>query len=81
MERQVRRFEWEIDAEETRNPTIHGLRGTGILLRFVAGYSVEQIANDIGMSRQMVERYMRFKDQVEVAAAGRARLKLLAVRD
>jgi hypothetical protein len=29
------------------------------------------------MSRQMVERYMRFRDQVEVAAAGRARLKLI----
>jgi hypothetical protein len=33
------------------------------------------------MSRQMVERYMRFKDQVEVAAAGQARLKLLKVQD
>ena len=29
------------------------------------------------MSRQMVERYMRFRDQVEVAAAGRALLELI----
>jgi hypothetical protein len=42
-----------------------------------AGYDVEQIANDVGMSRQMVERYMRFRDQMEVGAAGRARLKLV----
>jgi hypothetical protein len=28
---------------------------------------VDQIANDIGMSRQMVERYMRFRDQMEAA--------------
>jgi hypothetical protein len=29
------------------------------------------------MSPQMVERYMRFKDQVQVAAAGIARLKVV----
>ena len=40
---------------------------------------MDQISNDIGMSRQMVEHYMRFKDQMEVAAAGQARLKLVSV--
>lgn len=74
---QVRKFEWDIDPEEANNPTIHGLRGTGILVRLFAGHGVDQIANDIGMSRQMVERYMRFRDQVEVAAAGRARLQVI----
>jgi hypothetical protein len=29
------------------------------------------------MSRQMVERYMRFKDQMEVASSGAARLRLV----
>jgi hypothetical protein len=74
---QVRKFEWDIDPEEANNPTIHGLRGTGILVRLLAGHGVDQIANDIGMSRQMVERYIRFRDQVEVAAAGRARLQVI----
>jgi len=74
---QVRKYEWDIDPEESSNPTIHGLRGTGILVRRLAGHDIDQIGNDIGMSRQMVERYMRFRDQVEVAAAGRARLELI----
>jgi hypothetical protein len=29
------------------------------------------------MSRQTVERYMRFRDQMEVAMAGQTRLKLV----
>ena len=74
---QARRFEWDMDPESATNPTIHGLRGTGILVRRLAGHDVDQIANDIGMSRQMVDRYMRFRDQVEVAAAGRARLQVV----
>jgi len=56
-------------------PRIHGLRGTGILLRLVGGHSVDQIANDIGMTIQTVERYMRFRDQVgrrSGPAAGRS---------
>ena len=67
---QARKYKWDIDADDAANPTIHGLRGTGILLRYSLGYEVDQIANDIGMSRPMVERYMRFKDQMEVAASG-----------
>ena len=34
-------------------------------------------SNDIGMSRQMVDHYMRFKDQMGLAADGRKRLKLV----
>ena len=71
----VTRYEWEIDPEDARGPTIHGLRGSGILLRVAAGYNTDQIANDVGMSRPMVDRYMRFRDQMEVAVAGRGRLK------
>jgi hypothetical protein len=56
-------------------PTIHGMRGTGILTRYAQGYDLDQIANDVGMSRQMVEHYMRFKDPMQVAAGGRARLR------
>jgi hypothetical protein len=76
---QIRKYEWEIDPLDVKHPTIHGLRGTGILARRAAGYDVEQIANDIGMSRQMVEHYMRFKDQMDVGAAGQARLKLVQI--
>jgi hypothetical protein len=55
-----------------------GLRGTGILARAEQGYDVDQIANDIGMSRQNVEHYMRFKDQMKVAADGQKRLRLVS---
>ena len=45
------------------------------------GYDTDQISNDIGMSRQMVEHYMRFNDQMGIAADGRKRLKLISKRD
>jgi hypothetical protein len=70
---QVERYEWDIDPEEAKGPTIHGLRGTGILLRRAAGYEPAQIANDIGMHPNMVEHYMRFRDQVEVSEQGRGK--------
>jgi hypothetical protein len=73
----VKKYEWEIDPAESLYPTIHGLRGTGILIRRSVGHDVDQIANDIGMSRQMVERYMRFRDQMKVAMSGYARLHLI----
>lgn len=73
----VARYEWDIDPGEKRGPTIHGLRGSGILLRLASGYDVDQISNDVGMSRPMVSHYMRFRDQMEVAAAGRTRLRLV----
>jgi hypothetical protein len=77
LRQQIARYEWELDAEDAKGPTIHGLRGTGVLLRWSEGYGVDQISNDIGMSRQMVEHYMRFKDQMGVAADGQKRLHLV----
>ena len=74
--RQIKKYEWDIDPEDTKHPTIHGLRGTGILLRRYAGFSNEQISNDVGMSLQMVEHYMRFRDQMDVAEKG-AHLRLV----
>jgi hypothetical protein len=38
-------------------------------------YDTDQISNDIGMSRQMVAHYMRFKDQMGIVADGRKHLK------
>ncbi|WP_316196802.1 hypothetical protein [Bradyrhizobium sp. SZCCHNS3053] len=77
---QVKKYEWDIDPEDADHPTIHGLRGTGILARAEQGYEVDQIANDIGMSRQNVEHYMRFKDQMKVAADGQRRLRVVGNR-
>ena len=74
---QARRYDWDLQAEDSQAPTIHGLRGTGILARFEQGYETDQISNDVGMSRQMVEHYMRFRDQMQVAAGGAARLRLV----
>ena len=77
---QVKKYDWDIDPEDADHPTIHGLRGTGILARSEQGYEVDQIANDIGMTRQNVEHYMRFKDQMKVAADGQKRLRLIATK-
>jgi hypothetical protein len=74
---QVAKYEWEIDPDDVKGPTIHGLRGTGVLTRWADGYDTDQISNDIGMSRQMVDHYMRFKDQMGIAVDGRKRLKLV----
>jgi hypothetical protein len=73
----TRRYEWDVNPDQARGPTIHGLRGTGILARFAEGFDAGQIANDIGATRQTVDHYMRFKDQMDVAAAGRERLRLI----
>jgi integrase len=77
----VKKYEWDIDPEDADHPTIHGLRGTGILARAEQGYEVDQIANDIGMTRQNVEHYMRFKDQMKVGADGQKRLRLVSGKD
>ena len=77
LRQQIVRYEWELDAEDAKGPTIHGLRGTGVLLRWSEGYGVDQISNDIGMSRQTVDHYMRFRDQMGVAADGQKRLSLV----
>ena len=75
---QVKKYQWAIEADDANHPTIHGLRGTGILARAEQGYEVDQIANDIGMSRQNVLHYMRFKDQMKVGAEGQKRLRLVS---
>jgi integrase len=77
LKRQIARYEWEIDPEDINGPTIHGLRGTVVLVRWSEGYDVDQISNDVGMSRQTVQHYMRFKDQMDIAAAGQNRLHLV----
>lgn len=48
-------------------PTLHGLRSTAVVTRRLAGYSVQQVSNDIGMSIPMVTRYSRFMDQKAAA--------------
>ena len=78
---QVKKYDWDIEPDDADHPTIHGLRGTGILARAEQGYEVDQIANDIGMSRQNVEHYMRFKDQMKVGADGQKRLRLVHKED
>jgi hypothetical protein len=45
------------------------------------GYEVDQIANDIGMSRQNVEHYIWFRDQMKVGADGQKRFRLLNSED
>lgn len=74
---QVKKYEWDIDPDDADHPTIHGLRGTGILARAEDGYDVDQIANDIGMSSQNVQHYMRFRDQMKIGADGQKRLRLV----
>jgi len=74
---QIRKYDWDIEPEDADYPTIHGLRGTGILLRAEQGYAVEQIANDIGMSRQNVDVYMRFRDQMKMATDGQKKLRVV----
>jgi hypothetical protein len=57
------------------------LRGTGILARAEQGFDVDQIANDIGMSRHNVEHYIRLRDQMKVGADGQTRLRLVTRED
>lgn len=73
----IERHEWAASPDEKSAPTIHGLRGAGFLIRFAAGYDVDQIANDTGATAQTVAGYMRFRDQMEVALAGHERLPLV----
>jgi predicted transcriptional regulator len=51
------------------------------LARAEQGYDVDQIANDIGMSRQNVDHYMRFRDQMKVGADGQKQLRLVTRED
>lgn len=63
-ERAIRERDGEfVPPDALLKPTLHGLRSTAVVLRRLAGYSIEQISNDIGMSMPMVRRYSRFMDQ------------------
>ena len=57
------------------------IKGGWRLARAEQGYEVDQIANDIGMSRQNVEHYMRFRDQMKVGVDGQKRLRLVNKED
>ncbi|MBR0847431.1 hypothetical protein JQ543_06740 [Bradyrhizobium diazoefficiens] len=72
LARQVQKIR-VVNSEDAGHPTIQGLRHWNPA-RVEAGYSVDQIA---GMSRQNVEHYMRFKDQMKVAADGQRRLRIV----
>lgn len=80
LDRMVKKFEWDIDRDERKSPTIHGLRGTGFLKRLAAGYAKDQIANDCGAHPNTVQHYMRFRDQVEIADANRRLVVLQGLR-
>jgi hypothetical protein len=51
------------------------------LARAEQGYEVDQFANDIGISRQNVDHYMRFRHQMKVGADGQKRLRLVTRED
>ena len=53
--------------------TIHGLRATAVCDRREAGTEDGAIADELGMSVQMVSRYARFADKVRSARASRDR--------
>jgi hypothetical protein len=73
---------WSVaTSDDADHPIIHGLRGTGILARAEQRYDVDQIANDIGMSRHNVDHYMRFRDQMKVGADGQKPLRLVTRED
>jgi hypothetical protein len=64
--------------------TIHGLRATAVADRRAAGTEDGAIADEIGMSVQMVSRYSRFADKAASARASRDRReqrKLAGKRD
>ncbi|WP_404291472.1 hypothetical protein ACD578_05205 [Microvirga sp. RSM25] len=74
---QVKRYGWEIDPEDSRGPTLHGLRGAAVMERRRQGYEAQAISNDIGMSLPMVMRYTRFMDQMEAAEMNRRRFEVI----
>jgi hypothetical protein len=52
-----------------------------ILVRGEQGYDVDQITNDIGMSRPNVQHHVRLMDQMKVSADGQKRLRLVTNED
>src|SRR5262249_34399190 len=57
--------------------TLHGLRGTAVIRLKREGFDVATIADIVGMSIAMVQRYTRFEDK---RATGKAVLAVLAER-
>jgi hypothetical protein len=53
--------------------SIHGLRATGINDRRIVGTEDGAIADELGMSGNMVQRYLRFADKIASARASRDR--------
>jgi integrase len=58
---------------ENLNMTIHGLRATAVCDRRLAGTEDGAIADELGMSVQMVAHYARFADKAASARASRDR--------
>lgn len=58
------------------NMTIHGLRATAVCDRRLAGTEDGAIADELGMSVQMVSRYARFDDKAASARASRDRREM-----
>ena len=58
---QVKKYKWDIDLT---TQTIRPFTGSAAPASWRAehGYDVDQIANDIGRSRQNLDHYMRFRD-------------------
>ncbi|WP_160310513.1 hypothetical protein [Microvirga vignae] len=71
----MQRYGWEIDPEDSRGPTLHGLRGAAVMERRRQGYEAQAIY-DIGMSLPMVMRYTRFMDQMDAAESNRRRFEM-----
>ena len=67
----TKKYDWEIDPLDVKVSDNSRASRHWYSPRRTFAYEVEQISNDIGMSRQMVEHYMRFKDQMAVGADGR----------
>jgi hypothetical protein len=59
--------------------TIHGLRATAINDRRVVGTEDGAIADELGMSVNMVQRHLRFADKIASARASRDRRERKAV--
>lgn len=60
--------------------TIHGLRASAVVDRRLDGTEDNGIANELGMSVQMVTRYARFADKSKLARASRDRREARVVQ-
>jgi transposase len=69
---------------ELAGTTFHGLRATRVVELRLQGHSTAKIADAVGMSLQMIERYCRFADRkanaralvVDIAAARKKNAEL-----